>query len=60
MAVIFPSLPSLSQVFTVAGKEFQWVGSYWSRKLPNNVILDGGFSGTELPDTAMHADGGSA
>jgi hypothetical protein len=60
MAVVFPSSPSLNQRFTVAGKEFQWAGSYWYRGRPNNVILDGGFARTEISDTNMHADGGSA
>lgn len=60
MAVVFPSSPSLNQIFTVVGKEFQWVGSYWSRRRPTNVILDGGFARTEITDTTAHADGGVA
>jgi len=60
MPVSFPSTPTVSQIFTAAGKEFIWTGSNWASKKPNNVIIDGGFSTTEIVDAQMYADGGSA
>jgi len=57
--ISLPSNPSINDEFFAAGKLLVWTGSSWVRST-KYVIIDAGFSGTEVTAEVLTADGGDA
>jgi len=52
MRLSFPSLPSVNQSFSIAGRNWKWTGSRWNVdsitiKSPYQLAVEAGFQGTE-------------